>query len=177
MGLTQDQIAKLKEVDPQLAAEAEKLDSGLYIPKERFDEVNTKAKEAAEKLAAREAAEKKAADEKLVKDGEFQKLLETERAERAKEKAQLEAEKKTADEYRALRTEELEAAKKQLGDKWLPEFDDLSLASIRKLVGDKSPVLRTDGGGPGGQGKARDYSAMDDKQFEAEINRVKSGKK
>ena len=92
------------------------------------------------------ADKRKEEEDKLKEKGEFQKLLD------AKEK-EFEAIKPKADAFDELRLSEIEEAKKSLGDKWLDEYANLSLPTLRKTVTAlKAQLVRipsTDNGGGG----------------------------
>lgn len=101
-------------------------------------------KENKELIASRDKAKeakRKEEEDKLKQQGELQKLLD------AKEK-ELESIKIKADAFEQLRQAEIDEAKKALGDKWLEEYENLSLVALRKtvqLLSDKKKVPGTDG--------------------------------
>lgn len=108
---------------------------------DEMDEAIQRRQDALDKLRKHEDAEKKKEEEEAKKKGEFEKLLEAEKTEHDKTKIQLEAEKKEADAYRAYRKSAVEAIKKQMGDKWLPEYETFSLESLSKLSGLAIPFV------------------------------------
>ena len=65
----------------QAPAVAENTDNAHMIPKSRFDEVNSRYKEMADKLAQIEAERKQAEEERLAKQNEWQQLAEKRQAE------------------------------------------------------------------------------------------------
>jgi hypothetical protein len=144
--LTKEQIETLtKSTDPAIAAVASTLkkaeEEGEFIPKSRLSEV-TKAKgELERKLAAFEAEQKKKEEDKARAAGELDKLLEAEKKARVEAETKLAEETKVADQHRAFHKTAVEAVKKQLGDKWLAEFETFSLESLYKLPGVDLPKL------------------------------------
>lgn len=117
-------------VDKDIEAKLERL---AHLEKENKDLIASRDK-------AKEAKRKEEED-KLKQQGELQKLLD------AKEK-ELESVKVKADAFESLRQSEIEDAKKSLGDKWLDEYENLSLPTLRKtveLLSDKKKVPGTDG--------------------------------
>ena len=93
-----------------------------------------------------DADKRKEEEDKLKQKGEYQKLLD------AKEK-EFEAIKPKADAFDELRLSEIEEAKKSLGEKWLDEYANLSLPTLRKTVTALKAQLisipSTDNGGGG----------------------------
>jgi hypothetical protein len=154
-GLTEAEVnAMLTSTDAAVAGAAKKLkaaeEAGEFIPKSRLAKEIQEAKEAQAKLAAIEAAQKTAEDERMRKNGEIEKLLESERTDHAKTKAERDAEKKEADEYRKLRKATIESYKKQLGDKWRDSYETLPLEDLAVIAGQQIPILGviTAGGKP-----------------------------
>lgn len=120
-----------KQDNPELQA---KLDRLAHLEKENKELIASRDK-------AKEAKRKEEED-KLKQQGELQKLLD------AKEK-ELESIKVKADAFEQLRQAEIEEAKKTLGDKWVDEYENLSLPTLRKtvqLLFDKKKVEGTDKG-------------------------------
>ena len=93
-----------------------------------------------------DADSRKDEESKMKQKGEYQKLLD------AKEK-EFEAIKPKADAFDELRLSEIEEAKKSLGDKWLDEYTNLTLPTLRKTVTAlKAQLIKipsTDNGGGG----------------------------
>jgi len=135
MLFTPEEIAVL-EKDPTTAPLAKKLKEGVFIPKERFDEVNNAKKVAEDALRAINDA--KAAEEAEIakKKGDFEKLT----AEQAKKQKELEdslkSEKAVADQFRTFVADKKKAIKEALGEAYLPEYDSdsFSLASLEKVA-------------------------------------------
>lgn len=176
--LTDDELKAL-ESSPESAAIAKKLrDMGDFIPKSRFDEVNTRAKEHAAALEKIEADKKAADDERARKAGEFEKIEAAQKARIAElEKAHAD-EKKYADEYRAARQARIDAMKKDFGDDWLPEYESFSMTSLDKLAAgrDKRSKENPDKGKPGSTSGAKPWNEMSKAEREQYIADVKSGK-
>lgn len=72
-------------------------------------------------------AKRKEEEDKLKQQGELQKLLDVKETELTQLKTK-------ADAFDELRLTEVDEAKKALGDKWLDEYANLSLAALRKTV-------------------------------------------
>jgi hypothetical protein len=129
----------LKSSDPAIVAATQKLikaeADGEFVPKSRLSEVSKAKKELEEKLKKFEDDQKAAEEEKARKSGELDKLYQAEKTARAAAEAKLAEETKVADQHRAHLKSTVEAVKKQLGDKWLPEFENFSLESLMKLPG------------------------------------------
>ena len=146
-GLTQEEVdLLLKNPDPKIAAAALKLkeleEKGEFIPKSRLSSeiqdrkrLEDQLKTYLEKEKAETEAKKKAEEDEAKKRGEFEKLLEAQKAETVRVQALVDAEKKDADAYRGYRKTAMEEAKKQLGPKWSPEFENLSIEALLKLPG------------------------------------------
>jgi hypothetical protein len=138
--LTDAEVEALsKSTDPVIAASALKLkkaeEDGEFIPKSRLAEVTKARKDLETRLAAFEAEQRKKEEDKARAAGELDKLLEAEKKARTDAETKLAEETKLADAYRAHHKTAVEAVKKQLGDKWLPEFETFSLDSLYKLPG------------------------------------------
>ena len=139
MPYTPEQIAKLKELGfTDLAADAEKLNAGEYVPKARFNEVNQKAIDAQKKLDDASTANQTAEQERLRKQGEFQTLAE-QNAKKAEDAQKLAEQIKKdlepdAVAYRALQKAKVAELKEKMGDLFLPEYEGFSLASLEKLT-------------------------------------------
>jgi outer membrane translocation and assembly module TamA len=149
--LTKEEVEKLStSSDPAIAAVAQKLkkaeEDGEFVPKSRMAELNQAKKEMEAQLKIVEDAKKKAAEDEARKNGELDKLLAAEKLARETAEATLAAEKKEADQYRAYRKSAVEEVKKQMGDKWLPEFETFSLESLAKLPGATLPKIGVETG-------------------------------
>lgn len=152
----------------QNAANAEKSDgsdgkggngSEQMIPKGRFDEVNTARKQAEERLAKLEAAEVEKEQKRLAEAGEFKTLAQKEKDRADTLAADLEKEKKVADNYRALRTAKVETLKKEFGDAWMDEFSSFEMPALEKL----ETQFRGQAGRPGVNGARPSGSANNQK--------------
>jgi|ERR1051326_4935187 vacuolar-type H+-ATPase subunit I/STV1 len=176
--LSQEEIDLIKK-NPDLAAVAKKLEEGSWIPKSRFDEVNTKQKELADQLekigAERIAAEKKAMEEQ----GKFKELAEQRAKDLAEKEAKLKDESAVAEQYRTMLKTKREDVKKALGEKWLPIYDQASLDELQKLekmfttINSDNP----DGHPPGSRVDKVGLDKIDSKDFNRMIDDVKAGKK
>lgn len=149
--LTKEELELLKG-HTDLAAVAEKLEKGQFIPKDRFDEVNKKAKEATDFIKKFEE-DRKAEEEKLKADkdkleaermskaGEWKELLEKEKKEKTEALVKAEdtqkrfnSEKEVADQYRLWHKATVDKIKEALADKWLPEYETFSIDSLEKIA-------------------------------------------
>ena len=63
----------------------------------------------------------------------------------AKTKKELEDEKKIADQHRAYHKSIVDQIKKNMGDKWLPEYETFSLESLGKIAGEGTLLLNVIG--------------------------------
>lgn len=181
--LTKEELEALKN-DPKLAAVAEKLEKGQFIPKDRFDEVRLAGKEATDRLKKLEderadAAEKerlaleKAESERLSKAGDWDKVLAQERGRTADEatkrkqaETELAAEKEVANEHRQYRKERIEVIKTAMGDKWVPEYENFSITSLEKIASDAGHKVDTFTKPPSHQKpEPVDYSKMSGADF------------
>jgi hypothetical protein len=137
----------LNSAEPAVVAATKKLiaaeESGEFVPQSRLKAEIKEAKEAQKKLAEIEAAKKLAEEEEAKKKGEFEKLLETEKAAHQKTQAERDADKVDAEAFRKAKKEAVEAVKKLLGDKWLPEYETFSLESLGKIAGTQLPIIGT----------------------------------
>lgn len=135
----------LKHSDPAVVAATKNLlaaeESGEFVPKSRLSEVSKAKKELEDKLKKFEDEQKKAEEEKARASGELDKLLQAEKKARTEAETRLAEESKLAEQYRAYHKSSVDAVKKQLGDKWLPEFETFSLESLAKLPGVELPKL------------------------------------
>lgn len=166
--LSKEALDALKR-DPALAAVAEKLESEQFIPKSRFDEVNLKAKEAADALV-------KAESERAQRQQELEQQAEDERRKRKTLEQQLATEKAEADRFREYRKTKLNAFKDQFGDEWLPEYETFSLESLEKLSERwKAPAVRVDPSKPGLKVQPRSLMEMTPEEREQFIAKAKSG--
>lgn len=178
----------LTNPDSKIAAVAQKLKEaesrGEFIPKPRFQKELEERKALEDRLKAIEEKEKAAAEEKARKDGELDKILAQEREALAAEKAekealakQLEEEKSIADSFRAYRKTVVDAVKKQLGNKWLPEFENFSLESLQKIPGVTLPKIGVDGSKPAipeGEFYTKDQvEKMSKAEIQANLEKVK----
>lgn len=122
------------------------LDSNVTTPRtyseQEFKEVVAKRQEQKklneelqEKLKAYEEKERIANEEKARQTGELDKLLEAEKKARADAELKLKAENKDAELYRQYRQSVLTEVKKELGDRWLPEYETFSIESLSKISG------------------------------------------
>ena len=115
------------------AAIAEPSTNGKELPdevKKQLDRLAHLEKENKDLISQRDKAKeskRKEEEDKLRQQGELQKLLDAKEIELAQVKTK-------ADAFDELRSMEVEEAKKALGDKWLDEYGNLSLASLRKTV-------------------------------------------
>lgn len=149
--LSKEESEALKK-NPDLAAVAEKLEKGQFIPKDRFDEVNKKAKEAVDAVkkfedernaeAERVKAEKERVEaERMSKAGEWSKINEAEKlkttealAKLSETQKELVSEKGVADMYRTWHKSKADKIKEALADKWLPEYESFSIDSLEKIA-------------------------------------------
>ncbi|MEE9586221.1 MAG: hypothetical protein V3W09_04895 [Nitrososphaerales archaeon] len=181
--LTKEELEALKK-HADLAAVAKKLEDGQFIPKDRFDEVNKKAKDNADRLKKLEdertdAAEKervaaeKLESERLSKAGEWEKLMGLERVKTADEatkrkqaETELAAEKEVANQHRQYRKERIEVIKTAMGDKWVPEYENFSITSLEKIASDAGHKVDTFTKPPSHQKpEPTDYSKMSGADF------------
>ena len=146
--LTKEEVELLmKSSDPAVVAATKKLieaeEKGEFIPKSRLQKELDANKAIATKLAEYESAQKLAEEEKAKKNGELDKILKLREDELSASKLALEAEKKEADQFRAFRKTAIEAVKKQMGEKWLPEYENFSIESLSKIAGQTVPIIGT----------------------------------
>lgn len=155
----------LSHTDPKVAGAAKKLkdlkDSGQYIPKAKFDELNTKlanAKaesetaiaEAQRKLTEAEQRATAAAASGGAAAQEASRLAEQRKAELEALKAEHEKIKPLATNYENYRKAKVTTLKEKLGDKFLPEYEGFSVESLEKLIGAAGETqIDTDGHQPG----------------------------
>lgn len=141
---TPDQSQQNAQTAPPAPAEAENTDSGnvsQYVPKDRFNEVNEKAKaeaaraEKAEKELTRfREAQAKAEQEAAEKRGEFEQLYKAEQTKVADLTTQLTAAAAELDTLRAVFTAQLEKRKEALPDHIKPLLDNMdALAALTYL--------------------------------------------
>ena len=108
-------------------------ENGKELPdevKKQLDRLAHLEKENKELIQSRDKAKeakRKEEEDKLKQQGELQKLLD------AKE-TELTGVKTKADAFDELWKMEIEEAKKTLGDKWLDEYSNLSIAGLRKTT-------------------------------------------
>ena len=150
--------------------------SEQMIPKGRFDEVNPARKQAEERLAALEKTEAEKEAKRLAESGEYKTLAQKEKERADTLAATLEAEKKVADNYRALRTAKVESLKKEFGDAWLDEFGSFELPALEKLETQfkgQAERLGVNGSRPSGshtnQKPVRDMSPAEFEQYKADV--------
>jgi hypothetical protein len=144
--LDQNEIdSLLKHSDPAVVAATKKLlkaeEDGEFVPKSRLSEMSKARKELETKIATFEAEQKKIAEDKARAAGELDKILEAEKKARVEAETKLAEETKMADQFRTFRKSAIESVKKQLGEKWVPEFETFSLESLSKLPGVTLPLL------------------------------------
>jgi hypothetical protein len=173
--LTQEELAIVKAANAALGA---KLETATFIPKERFDEVNTRSKELADQLAKFEADKKQSEDAAALAQGKYKEIAERTAKELADTRTLLETEKKTADEMRAFRKAKTEQIQKDLGDKWQPEYEGLSVASLEKLRETilQTPKANPDGSQPGVRHEAKSLRDMAPAEREKMISDAMAGK-
>lgn len=131
----------LKNADPKIAAVALKLkkaeDDAEFIPRTRLAKEISEKKELDEKLKVIEAT-KKADEEKRLKEIEdLNNLLKTREGELNETKTKFDEEKKVADSHRNYHKSVVESLKKNLGDDFLPEYENFSLDSLHKIANSK----------------------------------------
>lgn len=147
--LTKEEVEKLlASADPAIAAVAQKLkkaeEDGEFVPKSRLTDISKTKRELEDQLKAIEDAKKKAAEDEARKNGELDKVLLAEKSAREAAEKKLAEESKDAEAYRGYRKSAVETVKKQMGDKWLPEFETFSLESLAKLPGAALPKVGVD---------------------------------
>lgn len=176
--LTEVEVELLtKSTDSAIAAAAQKLkkaeQDGEFIPKSRLSEVSKIKKELEDKLKKFEDEQKKTEEDKARAAGELDKLLDAEKKARTTAEAKLVEETKLADQYRAYHKSAVEAVKKQLGDRWLTEFETFSLESLAKLPGvdaQKLGVVTTAASLPAGKYFTREeINAMPQSEMMGEV--------
>lgn len=146
------------------------------IPKARFDEVNTALKESKDALAKIEAERKAQADEQLKKQGEYQKLHEQEKARADKLEADLKSEKVLAEKFRTTIKVKREAAKKALGDGWLPTFDGIETIEELETLVEKFTKARVGvDGSPPTKPELQNVRGMKTTDFNEMVERAKRG--
>jgi hypothetical protein len=150
--------------------------SEQMIPKGRFDEVNTARKQAEERLATLEKAEAEKEAKRLAESGEYKTLAQKEKERADTLAADLEKEKKVADNYRALRTAKVETLKKDFGDSWLDEFASFELPALEKLETQfkgQAERLGVNGARPSGshtnQKPVREMSPAEFEQYKVDV--------
>jgi len=145
-----DDESQNQNQQPTPPAGAQTPDSGLMIPKTRFDEVNQKAKALAAKVAEFEkaeadrlAAEAAAEKERLKEQGKFQEIATKAEADRDAIKAQFdELSAKAAAMEEALKTL-LESEMKDVPDYVVPLLENLDVAArLKYLAENKSKWTR-----------------------------------
>lgn len=87
----------------------------------------TELKKLKEKQDQLDAEKRKEEEDKLKAEGDYKKLL-------ADKEKEIESIKPKADAFEKLRLDEIEDAKKALGDQWLDEYSNLSITALRKTV-------------------------------------------
>ena len=129
------------------------VDKDIKAKLERLAHLESENKELISARDKAKEAKRKEEEDKLKQKGELQKLLDNkdiELSEKDKTLGELQIE---ADAFRQLRTAEIDEAKKSLGDKWLDEYANLSLPTLRKTVTAlKAQLIKipsTDNGGGG----------------------------
>ena len=112
---------------PNTAHEGDKPNKPESIPYGRFDEVNTKRKDAEAKIIKMEEDQKKINEKKLEEDGKIKELWETEKAEHVKTK-------ETADKWTVYEKERREALMAKIPEKVRDIYDGMSLVKLEKAV-------------------------------------------
>jgi ubiquinone biosynthesis protein Coq4 len=183
----EEKKALLNHSDAAVVAATKKLiaaeESGEFVPKSRLADVLKDKKIAEDALAKLEADRKKKEEDALRASGDLGKLLDAEKKAREEDriaheqtKAQLEIEKKEADQSRAYKKAAVESVKKQMGDKWLPEYETFSLESLAKLPGITLPTIGVETGAARPiTPPAKDFAKMDSKDFQKEVEAAKRG--
>lgn len=172
----QDALDEAAKTNAALAAVAKNLKEEQFIPKTRFDEINLKAKEAADALEKIQAERKAVEEAKLQEQGKSKELLELKERELAELKKGIESDKKDADAHRQYRKEKVDAYKTQLGEDWSPEYETLSLAQLEKLVAKiKGEKIAVDDSKPGSKAVPKSLAEMTPEEREQYIAKAKSG--
>ena len=97
------------------------------IPLDRFNEINTKRKDAEAKILKMEENQRKINEKKLEDDGKVKELWETEKAEHVKTKA-------TADKWTVYEKERREVLMAKIPEKVRDIYDGMSLVKLEKAV-------------------------------------------
>ena len=124
-------IKTLKPVIPDVKKDTDtvvvKPEKPETIPYARFEEINTKRKDAELKLEKFKEDQKKVNDKKLEEDGKVKELWETEKTEHAKTKIK-------ADEWDKYEKERKEALLGKIPEKDREIYEELSLIKLEKVV-------------------------------------------
>ena len=129
------------------------VDKDIKAKLERLAHLESENKELISARDKAKEAKRKEEEDKLKQKGELQKLLDNKDIELGEKDKILEELKTKADAFEQLRTAEIDEAKKSLGEKWLDEYANLTLPTLRKTVTALKAQLisipSTDNGGGG----------------------------
>lgn len=175
--ITPEEIAVLKK-NPETAALGEKLEKEAekWIPRSVFNEKNDEAKRVQaeyEKLRAEREAE---SQKSLAEQGQYKELAEKRARELEDARKILEAEKATADRFRAMENAKREELKKSLGDAWLSVYDTAPLDDLVKLEASVKPKSQPDGHRPGSRVEEKPWDKMTKAEREQKIADAMAGK-
>ena len=145
-GIDIDQDIDLSNGEPATLEAAKKRVSGILsdLKTERV-----KRQDLEKRLQSIEDREKLAEEEKLKQQGELQKLVDAKQKEIDELKSQSAVLKSKADEFDLLEQQERETAKKTLGEKYDPDYDNIPIKTLRKIISTISTpnAIEMDSGG------------------------------
>jgi hypothetical protein len=127
--LADERAAELSKISKEELAEL------LSQTRSEAKERRLKARELEDEIVKLKAATKKVDEDKLIADGEIQKLLDSKILELAEVQTERDKFKTEAEESKAFKAKKVEGYKIELGDKWNPDFANLSLTALNDLVG------------------------------------------
>ena len=123
--------AKAKELSNK---SVEELINEIHSTRSEAKERRLKERLLEEEISKMKAAQKKIDDDKLIADGKLQELLDSKTIELTDIQSERDKFKLEAEESKKFKASKVEGYKTELGDKWNPDFENLSLIALDDLV-------------------------------------------